>query len=926
MADEAKIVLTTEAKDEGLQKLNKELAAGMQNVAAMKRQLKDMEAATKQGTTATKEQADAMRQLRQEINEQTQANQKYARAINSSIKEMEKTAKAAAAADAGAAGLASKFKITEGFTTAFSVALGNLATTIMTGAVAALASLGEAVFTAGARMDQGVSKLSGIKDLTDNATEAYRTLNDTYRNTNYDESAVQQMGIQLMTLGYSAQNAAELIQLCADTSAGLGKGQAAAQAMVDTISRMQATGEATSKQFVSLQMAGMDLDKAFSKIGMTAEQAYKALDDGSLDAQKAIGALTDYMHEFDGSMAKSKNNAVDLWGDLTGNLQTFCAEIGAGIFEAFNQSEIIQDLIAFTQDLIDAIRGEGCGAFSDLKQVAQVALDIIDGALNIIITTFKLVVLAIDSTYEAFLSFGRDAYEALQPLIDGLLYIYDLMKSILSSAGKGLAGEVNRSWKKTFGGDQDDPGNIAVINTAGNRFRQRPARSAGGGRSGGGGGGSAVKQLTEEEKQIDALIKKYSDADKQKWAMAKSTVELAKVNLAMFTGEAKTAEEKRVKLLELETAHNQLMDGYSKELLLAGQIKDAEKREDVLDSIMAQIRAEKDLYDAKVQAAEFTSNYGTLQEQSKSIIDKVFGNKDEIQQKIETLKSDLTKAFQEIDAVMATPDEEEQLSGLARILKTTPEAFQEDLEKKGESITQFVDRYKTELEKKAGAEKSSLTMTEQWAKKTEDFVAQIGKSMGSAMAEFIMGQKSAKDALKDFAKSLIQNAVQLMDQWISVYAMLIAFGLYDPTEAAKAATKIVLGVGDGGKTIKEKRAAAGTHKATGGLITGPGTGTSDSIPTMLSNGEFVIRSAAVDRIGLQTLEAINAGRVPEFANGGSVDDAVAVDAGVGTSITLNISALDASSFASFLDRGGLDSIKQAFYEDNRRFGSEVGVW
>ena len=75
MADEAKIVLVTEAKDEGLQKLNKELAAGMQNVAAMKRQLKDMEAATKQGTTASKEQADAMRQLRQEINEQTQANQ-----------------------------------------------------------------------------------------------------------------------------------------------------------------------------------------------------------------------------------------------------------------------------------------------------------------------------------------------------------------------------------------------------------------------------------------------------------------------------------------------------------------------------------------------------------------------------------------------------------------------------------------------------------------------------------------------------------------------------------------------------------------------------------------------------------------------------------------------------------------------------------
>ncbi|MBQ9256934.1 MAG: hypothetical protein IJ181_07405, partial [Acidaminococcaceae bacterium] len=98
MAD-AKITRVTEAKDEGLKKLNSELAAGMQNVTAMKRQLKDLEAATKQGTAATKEQADAMRKLRQEINEQTQANQQYARAINSSIKEMESMAKAASAAD-----------------------------------------------------------------------------------------------------------------------------------------------------------------------------------------------------------------------------------------------------------------------------------------------------------------------------------------------------------------------------------------------------------------------------------------------------------------------------------------------------------------------------------------------------------------------------------------------------------------------------------------------------------------------------------------------------------------------------------------------------------------------------------------------------------------------------------------------------------
>lgn len=45
--------------------------------------------------------------------------------------------------------------------------------------------------------------------------------------------------------------------------------------------------------------------------------------------------------------------------------------------------------------------------------------------------------------------------------------------------------------------------------------------------------------------------------------------------------------------------------------------------------------------------------------------------------------------------------------------------------------------------------------------------------------------------------------------------------------------------------------------ATGGYVSGPGTGTSDSIPALLSNGEYVIRAAAVQRLGIGTLDKIN---------------------------------------------------------------------
>lgn len=53
-------------------------------------------------------------------------------------------------------------------------------------------------------------------------------------------------------------------------------------------------------------------------------------------------------------------------------------------------------------------------------------------------------------------------------------------------------------------------------------------------------------------------------------------------------------------------------------------------------------------------------------------------------------------------------------------------------------------------------------------------------------------------------------------------------------------------------------AASGvTAAAAGGLIRGPGSGTSDSIPALLSNGEFVVRAAAVDRYGAAIFNAFN---------------------------------------------------------------------
>lgn len=62
--------------------------------------------------------------------------------------------------------------------------------------------------------------------------------------------------------------------------------------------------------------------------------------------------------------------------------------------------------------------------------------------------------------------------------------------------------------------------------------------------------------------------------------------------------------------------------------------------------------------------------------------------------------------------------------------------------------------------------------------------------------------------------------------------------------------------------------------ASGGLIRGPGSGTSDSILARLSNGEFVMRADAVKHYGAALLQQINTRQLPKFATGGLVSSAL----------------------------------------------------
>lgn len=166
-----------------------------------------------------------------------------------------------------------------------------------------------------------------------------------------------------------------------------------------------------------------------------------------------------------------------------------------------------------------------------------------------------------------------------------------------------------------------------------------------------------------------------------------------------------------------------------------------------------------------------------------------------------------------------------------------------------ETARQFTDQLK---QLAASADLAGQRMAE-FKKAVTDALT---NDLANWMARGIDDAKSLGDAIRGLALSIVESMRQIAAQAI----------------AKKIIDSIMGFFGGGGGEF----ALAG---ATGGLVRGPGTSTSDSIPAWLSDGEFVVREAAVRRVGVQFLDDLNTfntlhlrtpGRVRNFAAGGLV--------------------------------------------------------
>lgn len=94
--------------------------------------------------------------------------------------------------------------------------------------------------------------------------------------------------------------------------------------------------------------------------------------------------------------------------------------------------------------------------------------------------------------------------------------------------------------------------------------------------------------------------------------------------------------------------------------------------------------------------------------------------------------------------------------------------------------------------------------------------------------------------------------------------------------------------------------------AAGGRVRGPGSGTSDSILARLSNGEYVMRAAAVRKYGTNLLDNLNGLNVPKFSNGGAVGQVESMSPQAKSIGTLNFNLPGGDSFS--VDVAGTSSL------------------
>ena len=880
--------------------------------------------------------------------------------------DLETVSKQSKKATSGIKGFADKCnKMTGALSAIAAVQLGS----VFTGMAGGILNMGIASVQAAAQMRQYEIAFQTMLKSAEAGTQMLRDLQQFAAETPFDVPGVVSAGQQLMAFGFKAEEIIPMLTNLGDAASGLGLGTEGVSRLAYALGQMQTSGKLNAQDMMQLTSAGISAwDMLAQAAGKTVAEMKDLCSKGAIDSKAAVQTIVAGMNDqFGGMMAKTSDEVSGLLANIEETAGNTSAAVGKYLTEAFNIKGILKDvsdrLGEFQQKMQTATeQGKSLGdvikecvpapviavigAFAAVLAVVSVAAVATLGAVLGLSAGIVAAGAAIGAAIALIITYWDEIVDAVNIAVQAILDTVVIIGTAITEAVLGvvnwIVGAIGDMWADITG-DQD------------NWFSKFSSML-----------GDAIKEVEDFAKKAIDWFGRVFAAKKAVVDTRNADAELAQIqeDYKIYEEGKKTTKKTDSGKLFQNPDKGNLGSGRSSALkqenialkALQDENRIAQERKKIEnDYVRLVLKKEKDMWAAQNAIAK---KYGTDAQKYQIQLKEIeFNKKQELQEEELAYTEQMLaaeNALKEAQLRGASQKELEMLREKLQLIKDTHAYTMDNIEKTAAANTESTkfDYSNKQISWKADYNASDtvgqMTMkNDKWKEEATESVTsspwlddklklealtainqkydeqqqkintiskiqqtsnQLAKDFSGAITDWITGAQSFGDAMKNILQQLIAQLIQA-----AIYATIVA-----------ACT------GGGGGFAARWKGAFGKAFASGGSVAGPGTGTSDSVPAMLSNGEYVLNAQAVDRLGVPFLNGLNTGRLRGFASGGLVGSGGAYNrpASVGSSssstsnsITLNVSALDASSFADFLARGGMQVLKQATLDDNRNFNA-----
>jgi hypothetical protein len=396
------------------------------------------------------------------------------------------------------------------------------------------------------------------------------------------------------------------------------------------------------------------------------------------------------------------------------------------------------------------------------------------------------------------------------------------------------------------------------------------------------------QQELARSQQVATTGKSENDRLRAKAEVAKAEADLITLNNRRTDIEQANARKAAQAERELADALAQAREELAQ---ITGTATDADRQAAIERSyrdLRARLAAESDadgvsLIDRLINVKAAQANLAALETQWRQVTERLRNAQEAIQTQQQAGLLTEAQARQQIVAL-----QQQSATEMERLLPTMQQAAQAI----GPDAVIRVQAWRNELDR------TKLTVDEMaplWNR--------IGESFGGALNGMITGAQTWRSALASIFQQvadafLQQIVIQPFQQWIAMQARMLALKLgfiqqEQTVDAAASAAKVAQKTTETTAVVSMDAAKAGAGAAAsqasipyvgpalavaamvamvaavmallggikkfagGGLVSGPGSATSDSIPARLSAGEYVVRAAAVRQVGVAFLDSLN---------------------------------------------------------------------